>query len=282
MVAGHVAKSGRAGDTTGRPRGHGEHRTVAGGGNTHHAAVGGHDLDRRVNADGGQVAPQMRQVAPHCRQDVGVDHGGAGALVLFHLRQHFAGGAHQQLRILRFQNLLGRQFMQGIGIAVDKTDRHRLHAFVQQKLRHLAHLLRIERTYHAAIGGNALIDLAAIAPRREWLGLGPGQVEHGGGADTTDFQHVAKAARGQHRSACADLLQDGVGGGGGAVHHFRDGGRIGAGGTENGADALDHGTAGVVRGGGGLVDMQAAIGQCCHDVGEGAAYVTTNAHWRCP
>ena len=97
-LAARGTQARRADHAAGRPRGHHEHRLLAGRLRRQHAAVGGDHADRRGDADRAQPRLQVLQIAAHGDQQIGVHHRRAGALVFLALGQHGVGGRHQQAR----------------------------------------------------------------------------------------------------------------------------------------------------------------------------------------
>ncbi len=89
-----------------------------------------------------------------------------------------------------------------------------------------------------------------------------------------DLEDVAEAGGGEQRGGRALALEDGVGGGGGAVQHVAQGPGPGAGEAERFFDAGDEAGRGIVRRGRGLGDPEPAA-PLVHEghVGEGAADV---------
>ena len=164
-----------------------------------------------------------------------------------------------------------------IGVGVDKADGDGLDAFGEEHRGRLAHRSFVQWRHDTAAGADALVHLKPPAPRHQRLGLAPGHVEHAGRADAADLEHVAKAPRRQQPGPRADLLQDGVRGDRGAMHHLGDLARIEPRLLEHRSDAGRHALARIGRRGRRLVHMDAPAGQREHDVGERAADIHTDA-----
>ena len=80
-----------------RPRVDEPQREVGRGLGGPEAAVGQHHPQRRRVSGARESGVEVAEVVPDQRLHVGVDHRGAGALVLPDLRQHLRGGGHREL-----------------------------------------------------------------------------------------------------------------------------------------------------------------------------------------
>jgi len=209
----------------------------------------------------------------HDRPDVGVDHRGAGALVLPDLRQDVRGQAEVGVSIqLLAQHLRRAPLVRRIGIGVQQADRDRFDALLPQPLGDLARLGFVERLLHLTTRAEPLGEFVAQAPwhqRRRLLVL---QVVHHGDAQPPHLEHVAKAFGGDQRRLRALVLEDGVRRDRGGMHHRLDVSRRDAVRLAQLSDRRQDGAAVVVRRGRNLQRTHRAT--AAHDdVGEGAADV---------
>jgi len=217
------------------------------------APRGEHDEQPAAEAQPGQALAHAPQVGLGERLHVGVGHRGAGALVLPDLRQHLVGDRERGLRQLLGQQPLQRQLVRRVLERIEQAHGDRLDAEAGHLAHRLARLRLVQRREHAAVGAQAFVHLEAPFARHQRLGhLGEGVV--GGVADLApEFQHVAKAARGDEAGARALALDDRVDHQGGAVDHLLqplDAARDPAG---EGAQALLDGIRRVARRGEALV-----------------------------
>ena len=105
----------------------------------------------------------------------------------------------------------------GVGVCVDEDDRQRLRAALAQRLRRRGDTGFVDRRANGAVGERAFIDFhaqIAIGDRDELAPQAPGLPA----VAAAHFEHVAKAARGDHADARAAPFKERIGADGGAVH----------------------------------------------------------------
>jgi hypothetical protein len=169
-------------------------------------------------------ASRSPQVAAHHRSDVGVDHGGRGALVLpvlraDHVRERHGRRGQQLLEEAAHQRLVRR-----VAVGVQEAHGHRLHALPLEPGRRPLDGGGVQRQVHVAVDGEPLRDLAAQVARHERQGLGPEHVVEVvvGAVQPPDLVHVPEPRRGQEGGAGSLALQEGVGGHRGPVREQPD------------------------------------------------------------
>ena len=116
--------------------------------------------------------------------------------------------------------------MRGVEVGEQETNRDRLDAGGLELARGTPHCGLVERHQNRAVAArDAAGHRLAVAPRHQ-LVLLPRQVELQaevvGTLVARDVQHVAEPLGGDQPAACAVVLQDDVGGDGGAVHEIVD------------------------------------------------------------
>ena len=92
------------------------------------AAVGEHHPQRRGISGARESGVEVAEVVADERLHVGVDHRGAGALVLLDLRQHLGGGGDRDLGGELSHEPRRLPFVLGVDVRVQKRDRDRAHA----------------------------------------------------------------------------------------------------------------------------------------------------------
>ena len=168
--------------------------------------------------------------APHIaadeRAEVGVEHRGREPLVLAELGRDVGGERHVESGQVGLYQLGGAPLVRRIEEGVEEADGERFHAAGRaQRLDGGAHIGVAELLAHAAVGEQPLGGFQtplARDERRRLVGL---QIVEVGTLLAGDLQQVAKSARGEQRGARALLLEQRVGGHGGAVGHEAQGGR---------------------------------------------------------
>ena len=120
-------------------------------------------------------------------------------------------------------DLLQHRLVDGIGEGVQQADGDRLDLLGQQGIDGALGVGRIERALDLAAMVDALVDDLAQVALDQRRGLGPADVVELGHAERADLQHVAEALGGDQADARALVLEDGVGGDGGAVADLVDG-----------------------------------------------------------
>ena len=263
-----LAETGSADHPRRRPGTNEKHRPAAGFGDAGGAAVGGHHQQRGCDPEPGEASCQLVEIAAHHRQQIGVDHRGAGALVLLDLGQDVDRGRDREVGVTRPDQLGGTALVSRREVAVEKTDGEGLDAGGDQLVGGRQHAGLVQGQDHTAIGGDPLAHLQPVAAWNQGGRLVPGEIVEIGGAHPADLQNVAKATGGQQPGDSALALQDGVGADRGAMQDLGHGGSRHTGGLQNRADALDHRPGRLAGGRGHLVHQHPTVGTGQHDVGE--------------
>ena len=215
-----------------------------------------------------QLLLEPPEIALEHRLDRGVDRSRHAALVFAILgKDHVAGGdvaVRPQLGGDRQRTAL----VDRIAVAVQEMDHQGFAAHRQQPDHRRAQRLLVERRQDPAIGGDPLRHLEAALARDQGLEAAEQAVSMRSGAPA-ELEDVAKAARRDQPGARDLALEQGVGGGRGAVDDGRDRGQIGVGRRER----LQHAQGLVVGSRRHLGDPHLAIPPDQHQIGEGAADV---------
>ena len=191
----------------------------------HHPAHALHHVQRRAESGLPQAPFHIPQVAIQDRHHRGVQHRAADALVLPVLRQHLRRQAHRQLRVVA-RAVVGHQpLVHGVGIGVQETHRHHLHAVAAQLGDRGRHVRLLQRRQHRPGGVDPLRHpqpQVARHQRRRLVELGVverrlGIARLGHPRQPADLQHVAESGGGEQSHARRGALQDRVEGHGAAV-----------------------------------------------------------------
>ena len=275
------AHPGAAQHAGGQPRQQRERRLFGDHLRRGNAAVGRHDAQLAGHARRSQPAFQVRDVAVDLRPDEGGQRGGGEALELTELRRDEGRRGDERLRHHLPDERLGAQLVRRVEVGEQKTDRHRLDAFVAQFLRGSQHCRLIQRHQFGAgrwrqAPGHGL----AVAALHQRPAL-PRQVLLDrivlDALVAANVQDVAKAVVGDHAGTRALVFQDGVGGGGGAVEDVVDLRGKDAAGLAQLANAGHHADRRILRRCGHLVDRQiATVHVAEHQIGEGSTDVHTD------
>ena len=205
-----------------RPRLDDVDRPQARGRDSHGAAVRLHHQQRRGDLEPAQHRLQAAEIVGHHRQDIGVDHGGAGALVLLDLGQHLGGEADRDRRVAGTDQLPDAALVGAVGIGVEQADGDRLDAGRQQRVDGAAGRRLVQRPLDPAPVVDPLRHLDAMRPVDQRRRLLPVEVVEHRHAQAPDLQHVAEALSGDQPGPGALLLNDRVGRDRGAVDHLVD------------------------------------------------------------
>ncbi|MNC61683.1 hypothetical protein D3C75_1116430 [compost metagenome] len=112
--------------------------------------------------------------------------------------------------------------MRGVAVGVQEADRHGLDASYCKAARGIAHLRFVQRRQHVARRTHALVDFGAEFTRYRHRRLPDAVVVQVRTRLAADFQHIAKAPRGDEADARPLAFDDEVGRHRGAVAHVRD------------------------------------------------------------
>ena len=220
---------------------------------------------------------QCGQIPRHDRHDIGVDHRGRSALVLFDLRQDLEADAAGQIRRPTRDDRFDHLLVSGIGKRVQQADGDGLDPFGEQRVHRPFSVRRVERSLDLTPDIHPFIDhdaQIALDQRRRLL---PGDVVEARHAQVADFQDIAEALRGDEPGSGALQLQNGIGGHRGGMQDLFDVRPAEANILEHLADAVDDGSRIVVDAGGDFLGMNGAVVAQKDDVGERAADVHADA-----
>ena len=277
-AAGLLAEVAPADHAAGQSGQHGVGRQLPGRGRGHLSAVGLHDGEGAAEAALAQALLQLLDPGRHARSEIGVQDGGAAALVLAPHRRDGAGGRDRQVGKAAAEELGQAPLV--LGVHVGKQQVHRQcraapgrPAMLGEPLRDQAgdalQLVAGQFREHLAAGRHPLAHADAVAARHERHRLLPLQVVRVLLVDPLDERHVLEAVRGEVEDAGAAPLQHGVDTERGAKHQQRQllGRNAGA------RERVEHGAAGPGRRRGHLGDVQqaTAVRSDRDQVGEGAA-----------
>ncbi len=274
-------------DHAGRwPRQHGGDRLGDGGLAGRDAAPRLHDLEVDDDPHLAKGLAERRQVPAHDRPDVGVERGEAGALVLAEGRVDVARQRDRHPRRHLGDDLPGPRLVARVDEREQVGDRQRLHVLLVDQHPHRGpDLVLVQRHHHRSGGVDPLGDADPPAARgQEHRRLGvEEQVVHLRPVLPPDLQDVLEAGGGQEAEPGALLLQDGVGGDGGAVDEAGDlRGRLPAH-LEESLDAAPHPLDEVGRRRGHLGEVHGLLALEADHVGERPADVDADAqHGRSP
>ena len=164
-----------------------------------------------------QGAFELGQISADHRLQIRVQRGRGGAFELADFRQHLMRGGKVFVRPDFRRGGECAALVLGVGVRVDEDDRQRLRAALAQRFRRRSYTGFVDRRANGAVGERTLIDFhaqVAIGDRDELAPQAPGLPA----VAAAHFQHVAKAARGDHADPRAAPFQQRVGADGGAVH----------------------------------------------------------------
>ena len=186
------------------------------------AAVGLHQEDGGGEAVLAQAAFQTVQIGAHDGDQQGVQHSGAGALVLADFRADLAGQRHGQAGPGRREPVAEALFVGGVGVGVQQADRDAFGPARVQPGEQGGNGGLVQGAFDRAVGADPFGHTeAAIAGDQDGGGIGVQPVEFAAGV-AGDLQHVLEPRRGDEGAAGQGAFQHGVGGDGGAVQQQAD------------------------------------------------------------
>ncbi len=262
----------RAADDTGGGTGFDNvYRPLTGGLDPHGAAAGLHHQQGRGDVKAAQRGGQRGQVAGYDGQDIGIDDGGGGSLILLDLGQDLRRQANRHIRCPFGDQFTDAPFVGAVGIGIDQRYRDRLDPVGQQFFDCRPCRDFVQWGQNAALVVNTLDNLGPVGAAGQGLGLLPGQIVKRGHAKAANFQDIAEAVRGDQSGLDAPAFQNGVGSDGGAVDNLGNcrGGDCAA--PEHHRQALGDAAAVVVRRRGHFQRQGFAVGGQEHHVGKRAA-----------
>src|SRR5215218_723513 len=222
-----------------------------------------------------ELALQRIEVPVRGGMNVGGEHRRVRPLVLPPLARYVVRGDDRHARQQPFEDAGGLQLVGRVSVRVHEADRHRLHAFLPEEVRHGFERFGIQRYENLPLVVEALVDFLPEISGHEGLRLGEVEVVEVGTVAAGDLQHVAEAAGRDEARFGPPALRQRVDDHGGAVGEELD-----LRGIEAGlAQTLDH-TPLEIRRGGVHLDGTAPPGFLVEvdEVGEGAAHVGRHTH----
>ena len=198
------------------------HRCLGGGEPT----IRLHQEQRCGNALALKLLPQRGEIARHNRHDVGIDHRGRGALVLFNLGEDLEAYAAWQIRGPPRDDLFDHQFVSGIGERIQQADRDGLDPLSQQLVDRGFRVCWIKRPVNATMDIYAFIDDDAQIALHQRRWLVPGEIVKPWHAQIADLQDVPEALGGNQAGFSPFQLQDGVRGHRRSMQHLIDAGTV--------------------------------------------------------
>ncbi|OPZ04391.1 MAG: hypothetical protein BWZ08_02707 [candidate division BRC1 bacterium ADurb.BinA292] len=233
-----------------------------------------HDLQRGPDPLALESVLQRRQVAPHHRQDVGIDRRCRRPFVFLALAQDVHRKRNVHARQMPAQIVADAQFMFGEGVGMEQADGHRRHLMPAELIDQQAEGVLVEGLEDFARGGDALGHLEAQEAFDQRRRFFEEQVEKLRDAQAPDLEDVAKAFGRDQRRAGAAPLQNRIGGDRRAMGDFADAlaARVGHG-FQQRRDAVQHALFVIGRRGGDLARPDGAVAIHQDDVGKGSADV---------
>ena len=161
------------------------------------AAIGVADEQRRGDAQRAKPVLEPRQIAPHAPAAHRHSPRSSRCARIRAARGSTATDAvtGDVREAQRGKSFGCAQFVGGIAVGIEEADRDSVSMLPRRRSAGSASPVRPRASGvdNAAVGGDALVDLEAIAARYQRLRLVPGQVEHAGRPQPPDLQHVAEA-----------------------------------------------------------------------------------------
>ena len=187
----------------------------------HHAAVGLHDQQRARKTGFAQAALQLRQIMIEDRPHIGVERGGADAIVEADGGQQLGRCGEERAGQFLAHQSRGFRFVRRIGEGVHEADRHRLDVFRLEQLDGAAHVVELQRFHRAAMAVEAFGHADSQIARHHRRHIGVAVVVALLANAAAHFQRVAHARCCNEPGLGAAAGQRGVGRHRGAVDdHF--------------------------------------------------------------
>ncbi len=199
------------------------------------------------DAEVGELALEVVEVARHERHHVDIGHRGGGALVLANLRHHLGRAGNGKPGRHLGDEAGQRLLVDGIAVGVEQGDGDRLHALREQRGDGRPRAGLVERARDLAVGAHALRHLPPQVAGRQRRRRVDEEVVHVIAAFTADLERVPEAGGGEQPGARAFSLDEGVGGQGGAVDEAADASRRRARLLQEAEDALLHRLGRILR-----------------------------------
>jgi hypothetical protein len=216
-AAGKMAGADHAGDGA---RLHHRDRLAARLRDRHGAAVRAHDRDLAGEFLAARELLETAEIAADARADIGVEHGGRGALVFAELAQDLVAERHEHLRAEAAQRRTRSDLVRRVGVGMQETHRHRLDAGRHQFARERLDARQIERCQDIAGCVHALAHLVGEIARDQRTRAVEMQVEGVGPVPAADRVDIAEAFGGDQCGVCAAALEHRVDRDGRAMQQF--------------------------------------------------------------
>ncbi len=186
------------------------------------APVGLHHRQGDTHSQVSKPLIEASQVASHDGTDIGVDHRGAGSLILSGLGQQPAGERQAQAGNSLFQDFSNPGLVTRIGVRVKEADRHRANPLIQQHFGRLLHVRFHQRRQDLAPVVHALPDFQPQTAFHQWRRLAIVKIVESRHSETRDLQNVPESLGRDQRRLHPSTLKDGVGGQGKGVADLRE------------------------------------------------------------
>ena len=202
------------------------------------AAVRLHGEKRTVESLIVQRLVELPQIRLHDRLDIGVEHGGIGALVFAPFPRHFVRGGDGDFRHVLAQIGGAGALVLGRRVAVQELDGDRLDVFGATARDDRIQIGHVDRRDDPAPRIDPFADIEAQMARHERHRLAETEIVKVGPVAAADLQHVAKAGGGDERRLDALAFGDGVDHRGAAMDEETDLGRFDGGHFQRAQHAL--------------------------------------------
>ena len=268
-------------DASRGPREHGSGGQPHGVGDSRHAAVRLHDEDVARVAGLAEPVLEPAEVDPEGGPDIGIDHGGAEALVLLDLGEDLGRERDVDARHEPLEGAPRRLLVAGVAIGMEVAHRDRGAAGALEPLDARSQRAWVERRGDLAVEADPLLHAEPARARHERNGRRHAQVVAVLLEPFAHLDHVAMSLGGQHADGGALALEEGIGRDGRAVDDevrgLQEGAKIEAVLAREQGQALHDAERLVLGRRGGLGHGDAALHVRRDEVGEGPAHVYPDA-----
>ena len=200
-----------AGDTAGRSRQYRARSKPRGFLKRSHAAVRQDYEEIALESGFGQARFEIVQIAPHHRLDIGIHDRGRDALIFLDLRQHVARARDADIGQRLGQTLHRREFVHGVEVGMQKTNRDRARAGLLDGRDALVQRLGVERGEDIAVGLEPFQNSETAFARHQRLRWRRPQIIAVRLEALAHLDQVAVALGGQQRDLGALSLQQRIG-----------------------------------------------------------------------
>ena len=272
-VAGELAIDARHEGAGRRPRLDHAHGVALHGLGRGDPARGLHDEEPGAGAAPSHGLLEAPEVLSHGGHDVGVDDGGAGPLVLSEGGGNLVGSGHGDIGGLFSDDLRNALFMHWVYIAVEEAHRNGRDPLGGEGPDHAARLGLVERQENAAVGQDALGDLADQAAGDQRGGRLDLKVVHLVALLAADDQDVPKSPGREQRDVLPFALDHDVGAERGSVDRLGEVAPGDAGARDELVEPLEAGQRWIGVGREPLAGVELPGGRLKDEVGERPPYV---------